>query len=270
MNGTSMLTSFRAGLRSTLESRGFRIERIPETGSLVGAPRRDLKDSYLLLHDLGIHPATIIDVGAASGTPELMEAFDSAAVVMVEPLQEFQRDLSSISSLRKSVVIYAAAGSHTGSTTFFVHADSLEGSSTLQEAMGEFADGESRTVPLVRLDEAFDRNEFPGPYFLKIDVQGGELEVMAGATGLLNETLVVALEVSLFSFMKNGPQFTEVVRVMDAYGFVAWDIIPGWTRPLDKALGQVDIIFVPKDSQLRANHSFATKEQYETLAKARN
>lgn len=260
-----MLTALRSKVHRFLEGRGYRLERVPVAIGAVGTPRRDLSDSYQLLAGLGLDPGTIIDVGAAGGTPELLAAFPRAGVVMYEPLEEFQSDLQRVLVSRHSALVAAAAGPVSGTTTFYVHPNQLEGSSAYQETMGEVADGIARTVPTVRVDSSFDREEFPGPYVLKIDVQGGELDVLRGCDGILAETAALCLEVSLFSFMKDAPQFTEVIDVVADLGFVAWDIVPGWTRPLDGALGQVDIVFVPVDSPLRKDHAFATEEQFRQL-----
>lgn len=257
-----MLKRVMGTAQSLLMSRGYRIEWIGRSDQLVGPPRRDLGDSYALLRDLGVLPCTVIDVGAASGTPELMAAFPEAQLALFEPLDEFRGQLEGILAIRPGSLFLAAAGRQEGELTFYVHPDSLEGSSLLQETMGEFADGVARTVPVVRVDEAIRDAGLPGPYVLKIDVQGAELEALAGCTALLPQTLAICLEVSLFEFMKGAPLFAEVVAHMKSLGFVAWDIIGGWTRPLDHALGQIDIVFVPEAGSLRENHAFASAEQY--------
>ncbi len=265
-DGVSIMRSqAKAVTQRLLDRLGLHVERVGSHEDILGRPRRDLGESYKLLHELGTQPRTIIDIGAASGTPELMAAFPDARLVLVEPLAEFADQLDLIAQTRPSIVISAAAGESTGSLTFHVHPDQLEGSSALEETMGVFADGVSRTVPVVRVDEAFDRMEFPGPYLIKIDVQGAELTALEGCAGLLDSTDALCLEVSLFSFMKEAPQLADVVAKLASLGFAAWDIIPGWTRPLDGALGQVDIVFVPETSDLRADHSFATATQYKLL-----
>ena len=70
-----MFSSVMNRAQGLLESRGYRIQWIGKPDQLVGPPRRDLADSYLLLGQLGVNPGTVIDIGAASGTPELMAAF---------------------------------------------------------------------------------------------------------------------------------------------------------------------------------------------------
>lgn len=100
---------------------------------------------------------------------------------------------------------------------------------------------------------------------IKVDVQGAELDVLEGAQQALSEAEVIVLEVSLFEFMKGAPQFFDVVSYMKKHGFVAYDIIHGWNRPLDNALGQVDIFFVKENGMFRKDHSYSTTEQMRVL-----
>ena len=69
----------------------------------------------------------------------------------------------------------------------------------------------------------------------------------------------------MFEFMQNSPQFHDVIFYMKQRGFVAFDIIPGWNRPLDNALGQVDIIFVKENGSFRQDHVYATVEQLKSI-----
>lgn len=98
-----------------------------------------------------------------------------------------------------------------------------------------------------------------------MDVQGAELDVLDGALRALENTEVVTLEVSLFEFMKGAPQFTDVVLYMKKHGFVAFDIIHGWNRPLDNALGQIDVVFVKEKGIFRKDHSYATRDQMKVM-----
>ena len=76
---------------------------------------------------------------------------------------------------------------------------------------------------------------------------------------------MVVLEVSLLGFFDGAPQFADVVGYMKTRGFVAYDVLPGWTRPLDHALGQVDIVFVQDDGIFRRSQAFADPQQLESL-----
>ena len=105
-----MMTNIKAFTLGVLYRCGLHIERVNRGGELVGRPRRELGESYQLLYELGIRPKTVIDIGAAGGTPELMAAFPDARLVLVEPLTEFADELDQIAQTRPSIVVQAAAG----------------------------------------------------------------------------------------------------------------------------------------------------------------
>jgi len=131
--------------------------------------------------------------------------------------------------------------------------------------MGIEADGQETTVPMISLDDIVKEKSLCGPYLIKIDTQGSELDVLDGFRESLPKTEVVVLEVSLFEFMKGAPQFYDVVHYMKQRRFVAYDIILGWNRPLDDALGQVDIVFVKENGFFRESHSYSTIEQLKNI-----
>jgi hypothetical protein len=65
--------------------------------------------------------------------------------------------------------------------------------------------------------------------------------------------------------MKGAPQFSDVIHYMKNLGFVPYDITLGWNRPLDNALGQVDMLFVKDKGMFRKNQSYSTVEQLKSL-----
>ena len=203
------------------------------------------------------NPITVIDVGAAKGTPELYNAFPDSFYLLIEPLKVFEKVLIKWLTHIKGIYNIAAAGSKKGSVTFNVHSSHLEGSSILKETMGAYADGVEVIVPVIRIDDVIEENKLKGPFLIKVDVQGAELDVLDGALKALANAEVVVLEVSLFEFMKGAPQFYNVISYMKNHGFVAYDIIHGWNRPLDNALGQVDVVFVKEMGMFRQNHSYS-------------
>lgn len=220
--------------------------------------RTSIGESYSLLSGLGFQPKTVIDVGVASGTMELYEAFPYSFFLLIEPLKEYESDLISILNQYRGSYILAAAGARSGRVTFNVHEDRLDGSSLYKESMGTEADGHEVNVQMIRIDDILKDKQLNSPYLIKVDAQGAELDVLEGAQQVLLETEVVVLEVSLFEFLKGAPQFFDVVSYMKIHGFVAYDIILGFNRPLDNALGQIDIVFVKEKGMFRQIHSYST------------
>jgi len=96
---------------------------------------------------------------------------------------------------------------------------------------------------------------------LKADVQGAELEVLRGSSETLTSADLVILEVSFSRFFLDGPQFHDVVAFMRGAGFVFYNIFNLMYRPLDGALAQADVLFVPHESPLRLQHGYASPEQ---------
>lgn len=205
---------------------------------------------------LGFCPNTVIDVGVADGTPELYQTFPEATHLLIEPLSEYESALKSICQKYKGLYVLAAAGPQVGELKINVHSGDLLGSSFLKESDGAEFDGVERVVPIVRVDETCRQHNLSGPYLLKADVQGFELEVLAGAGGILSELEFIILETTLFEFYKGGAQFYDVVAYLKQIGYVVYDIVDGTKRPLDGALCQVNTVFVKESGRFRQSHRY--------------
>jgi FkbM family methyltransferase len=229
-------------------------------------PRASMRGALRQLFGLGFRPQTIVDVGVAYQTAELYEEFPESNILLIEPLAEFEPFLRQICAAHKAQYILAAAGATPGTAIFNVHADQLDGSSLLKEVEGATVDGIPRRVPVVTIDQVCAEKNSKGPYLVKLDVQGAELQVLAGTQRTLRETEAVILEATLFGTMIDGQQLYDVVAKMKEYGFVAYDIFGFLYRPLDNALAQTDMIFVRENGPFRASHVFATPEQRKTMA----
>ncbi len=254
-----MLTAVKVAGKRLFGVVGLEIRRIrPELAA--SAPRASMRGALGHLKSLGLRPGTVIDVGVASETRELYEEFPESSILLIEPLAEFETFLQKICGTYKAQYVLAAAGEAAGSATLNVHPDRV-GSSVLKEVEGALVDGAPRQVPVVTIDDVCQEKGFQGPYLIKADVQGAELQVLAGARRTLEETEAVILEVTLFGTMIGGPQLYEVVSRMKEYGFVVYDIYSFNYRPFDNALAQVDMAFVRERGRFRESHVFATPEQ---------
>jgi hypothetical protein len=112
------------------------------------------------------------------------------------------------------------------------------------------------TLPMTTLDEVSGATTLKGPVLLKLDVQGYELEVLRGGPRTLTLAEVVLLEVSLLEYNQGAPLMPEVVAFMNSAGFVPYDVCGQFRRESDAALCQIDIIFVQRNSALRAKKPF--------------
>src|SRR5205823_5438411 len=121
---------------------------------------------------------------------------------LVEPLFENESALMELKKKYRLDYIIAGAGSKDGTMKINVHSDHLEGSSLLKEQTAEF-DGTEREIPIKSLNKLREEYKLKGPFLLKIDTQGSELDILKGCTNIFSEVEYVILETSFFEFYKN-------------------------------------------------------------------
>ena len=212
---------------------------------------------------LGLRPATVIDVGVGHGTPQLHDGFPEAHLVLVEPLEEWRETMEAIARSRPTEIVFAAAGPAPGTIDIAVHRAPVC-SSVFGSRPGE-PPATNRSVPVVTLDDVIAEHGLQGPFVLKIDVEGAELEVLAGAGGALGQTELALLEVSLFESMPGIPLFHDVVARMHELGFVVGEFYDAHNRPLDNSLAMLDVAFVKEHGPFRAEQRYARPEQADEL-----
>ena len=102
------------------------------------------------------------------------------------------------------------------------------------------------------VDGLLAAGRIPVPDLVKLDVQGFELEVLAGGTQLFAAAAVFILEVSLFEFMPRCPSRPRGDRLLRRARISQFDVAGLLRRPFQNDLGQMDLVFVPRDSPLAA------------------
>jgi hypothetical protein len=85
---------------------------------------------------------------------------------------------------------------------------------------------------------------------LKVDVQGGELEVLRGAEDCLHNFEVIVLEVGIMETYIGQPIFHEYIAYMAQRDYVVYDIIHTGYGDTG-SLNQIDLVFVKRTGQFR-------------------
>jgi FkbM family methyltransferase len=224
-------------------------------------------NSLTRIRDLGQIPKTIFDLGVATGTEGLYDVFPDARYVLIDPLDEaapFMRAL--VEKHPGSIAVNAAAGREVGTAQFVVSA-ALSGSSFLLSPES----GEMRAVPVVTIDGVAEAHGLEPPYVIKLDIQGYELEALAGAEKTLKDTIAVIAETSLWADRKGKgmPTILELMTWMRERGFVLYDIANLARRKLDDAITEMDLVFCPAASPMRAIKSYKSPEHNERLVEER-
>ncbi len=229
-----------------------------------GSPMRETGQMNALLEDLSFRrfcPSSVIDVGANRGEWSALasKSFPGATFFLIEPQVEMEADLQAFcASHPGSKSLLAGAGSAPGELTLTIWQD-MVGSSFLPVAGGEDSIGGrgQRRVPVVTLDSLASSGALTLPQLIKMDVQGFEMEVLKGAREILASCEVVIAETSLYRFENGQPLAHEIIAFMADCDFFIYDFAGFLRRPLDGALGQMDICFVNKQSPLRASQRWA-------------
>lgn len=188
----------------------------------------------------GLAPRTVIDVGVAYGTPELYAAFPTAQLMLIEPLREWEPGMRELAEKRGARYVIAAAGATPG--TAVMNVPRVLGWATMGETAHDVA---KREVRLTTVDEQVAEQRLVGPFVLKVDVEGFEPAVLAGAADTLPQCDAVILETWL------DGSFTPLVATMAEYGFVAHDLFEFGYRASDGVLTKVDVMFVKAGGPLR-------------------
>lgn len=218
------------------------------------------KTSLKMVRNMLPAPATVIDVGVQKGAHELYGTFPAAHHLLYEPVQEHEEDIKRIAAnLQHCNYEIVAVSNMDGKTNLSVTPNFMYAAVTHQN---QVKNREVRTVRAARLDTLVSEASAKEPFFIKIDTDGHELSVLEGALNILKETEYIVIEATLFI------QFHEIINFMKIQGFVVYDILEPLYRLLDDVLWQVDLVFVPENSLLRAHKSYASTEQFKTMTGA--
>tara|TARA_B100001142_G_scaffold319535_1_gene363170 strand:+ start:1010 stop:1957 length:948 start_codon:yes stop_codon:yes gene_type:complete len=74
------------------------------------------------------------------------------------------------------------------------------------------------------LDSVLKKNNIFYPNFIKLDIQGAELEVLQGATENLHKITCIELEIAFSELYVGQPLFSEIEQYLRDFNFEVWDI----------------------------------------------
>lgn len=179
----------------------------------------------------------VIDVGANQGQfgREIRQAGYAGRIVSIEPLEEPFQNLSRLAARDEHwAVVRSAVGPQSGLANMHVAANAGASSSILPmldlhtRAAPEAKYVADETVEVAALDDIARSHMRDGSrVFVKIDVQGFELQVLAGGMATLARSLLVQIEMSLLPLYETAPGFREVLEFMDQHGFHLVGLEPG-------------------------------------------
>jgi FkbM family methyltransferase len=173
---------------------------------------------------------TVLDVGANIGlfTVEAAKAVGpDGKVLSIEALPshaETVRAAAALNGFSNVTVFNVAAGRKDGDAVLTLPANSNFGSYTLGSVIGT----ETVNIPVRRIDDVLDGQRVD---FIKMDIEGSELDALKGAVKTLASKPTLLIELNDPALNSCGASSKEVKQLLRDHGYIGRDVLTG--RPVD-------------------------------------
>lgn len=202
------------------------------------------RNALLRLKALGFAPAVIYDIGAYRGAWSRLaeQIFPAATSILFEANADNAQYLQAFGRRHFTVALADVDGDK---TFFLPRAGDATGASLYLENTSHYDDENlvAREVATARLDALVKSNDLPPPDLIKIDVQGAELDVIAGGTQAIDRCDALIAELSFANYNKGAPLVADVMPVIARHDLRCIDVCELHRTPGGGVL-QVDFLFV--------------------------
>jgi FkbM family methyltransferase len=226
------------------------VERSPRLEQVLSAAAegRRLQIALARLRRRGLHIEVVYDIGAHRGqwTESVRASLPGARFFLFEANEVHAGELQgtgeryfiAVLSAEEQVVNFYGTGE--------------PGDSYFREATDHYSDVTPTSLQATTLDNLVAINGLPLPDFVKVDVQGAELDVLRGAKTALHTAKLVLLECPITEYNEGAPTIDEYFHFMDERGFTPLEFLGrNWRRG---KMMHVDVLF----ASVSATHAFAS------------
>jgi FkbM family methyltransferase len=236
-------------IQSTVGKFGYRLVR-KEPVVQAPQPSYGLEPFLGLLKRYGFDPEHIIDIGANRGTwtRRAVQFFPTAQYTLIEPQDQLKVYIQDLFE-RGIKINWINAGVSDVSGTLPFTISYRDDSSTFLSSP-ENANAQKILVPVTTLNEIVSSSGGPVPQMVKIDAEGLDLNVLAGASDLFGKTDVFFVEVAIWTNHPYENTITKVVRIMEQAGYHAVDITDINRSPKYGVLWLCELAFLRNGSRL--------------------
>lgn len=126
---------------------------------------------------------------------------------------------------------------------FFIKDDSLgTGNSYYKEQTTAYSECNPMQLKTKTLNTLVKEHSLPKPKIIKLDTQGSELDILKGASNIIKNADIIISEISILSYNKGAPVFSDYISFMDKLDFLPIGIDE--IHFIDNMLIQMDIVFM--------------------------
>jgi FkbM family methyltransferase len=220
-------------------------------------PRDTLITPLIMMVNNGVPVKTFIDIGAADGTFGLtvLDAVNpSLHLLNIDAQETYAASLGRIETMLGEPYRITAVGAQDG----MIRVNRPQHEYWLSTASHMGTDG-GMELQCRRLDTICADVEMKGPAFIKLDVEGAEMDVLRGAEATLRDTAGLLIESQVRALP--GPQFLEIYQFLAAWDFSLFDIVRLSHRGSDATLYQFYSVFIANRFDFRAGKPLRSKDQ---------
>lgn len=206
-------------LQAALGKFGLRLSRV------ASLPKDGLTCFFEAIQQAGFSPRHIVDVGANRGfwTRAAIRFFPDAQYTLIEPQDHLKVHVQDLMDHGYKIRwVHAAAGDKSGTLPFTI--SRRDDSSTLILSEKEARDTGAHRVPMqvITLNELVASGGEALPDLVKIDAEGFDLKVLAGASKLMGKTDILLAEAAIRCPFENS--VLNVMQYMETEGYRLIDI----------------------------------------------
>lgn len=201
-----------------------------------------------ILKDRGYQPKHVLDIGACFGewADDFYAVFPGTDILLIEANEERRESLTA-KGLPFEISLLGEEEKQ--ACTFYVgDRASTAGNSIYREQTNFFFN--EVEIPMQTLDSLLERSgraetEYD---FIKLDVQGAELDILKGAPKTLEHAEFVLMELRLLDYNQGAPTFADAIIFMNEAGFRPCDMFETHCWLSTPLLSEVDLLFAKEDS----------------------
>jgi FkbM family methyltransferase len=195
--------------------------------------------------DRGLKIDTVFDIGACSGdwSLEFKHTLPNSQFFLFEANYKWAPSLERTNFPYFSGTVLSKPGKE------FVefYDEQSTGASYYKENTGWFENKVATKYPCKTLDEIILQCNLPIPNLVKLDTQGSELDILAGAKSIIGKTDLIYIECPIVNYNQGAPNIYEYINFFLVNDYIPIDCYE--LHKLENVLIQLDILFMRRETK---------------------